>query len=71
MLDAVTEENPVRQLGQGVVEGEVHQFHLVGSQRRDRVLHLSGEPEIFDQGQHLAGEHGCDDTEPGYEDEPV
>ena len=71
VLDAVTEEHPVRQLGQRVVKGEMDELDLVGSQSRDRVLHLSGEPEVFDQGEHLAGENGGDDTEPGDQDEPV
>ena len=71
MFDAIGEEHTVGQAGERVVKGVVHQLDLVRAERVDGALHLVGETEVLDQGEHLSCEHGSDDAQPGDHGEQV
>jgi len=64
VLDAIAEQHPVREAGEGVVEGVVDELDLVRPKSRDGVAHLAGEAQVLDEGENEAREHRSDDAQP-------
>ena len=71
VLYPVSEQHPVGQTGERVVESKVDKLDLTGPQRAHCVPHLVGKTKVFNSGEYLLGEQSGDDAQAGDHHEQV